>query len=315
MICCHDSKQSYKAESIGAYNQVTVVGDSLQYKQVIEPALMDSMVFGRPFEGLFFPPTSRLATRFYNPSLYNRHKNLRNVIIIQKGKPKIEFYYDSIAAPQTIVKIYGNKNLDYKSLISFYADSLTNTFVNTDKRYLNKLFVKNNIKQKPFLDSLGYQMLLPKSFDLIKTTTNFCWYREDVNEDILNTMFYVAPAIDSITTKHLIDMRNVFNKRHVESTKQGDYATTDTIVTPTINQLKQSAKEDVYEIRGNWSMVKEMMGGPFITRVIHNKEKQQLYFADCFIFAPNVDYYNSTKNKKRTYLLQIESFLSTFQKK
>ncbi|MGA0232528.1 MAG: DUF4837 family protein, partial [Saprospiraceae bacterium] len=57
------------------------------------------------------------------------------------------------------------------------------------------------------------------------------------------------------------------------------------------------------EFRGVWEMTKSFAGGPFITYLIVDEEKNELIYADVFVLAPG--------SEKRNMMMQLDYIIKS----
>ncbi len=71
---------------------------------------------------------------------------------------------------------------------------------------------------------------------------------------------------------------------------------------PMFTYVKTINNRYAIEARGIWELENDYMGGPFISYLIHNPDKNELLFLDGFVYAPQED--------KRNYVQYLEHLLS-----
>ena len=338
----------YKKPSSGPINLVSVFSDEDLYKQ-LEPALGDTLLFGKVFPGLYYPPEIMFGIRHFNESNLDRFNSTRLILNIKKGEPSIIIDKDKFAKPQGYVEVQGNSPQEIVDLLYKNQDSILDTYRWADRAFLLEDYKDKAIGNTPSLDSMGVSLLIPKDFKKAKSNKNFVWYRKDevntitnrdaknnlVNKssfDILNILVYKVPynkeelnlqdAIkisDSITAKYTEGGK----EPQMEYIKQGndsikvevkDYVQVEKnpILMDSYDFRKlttSAANTSTYESQGWWSMTLSQMGGPYTIKAILDKKSHQLYIAQAVLFAP----LNQGKSKKRDYLTAMEGLFTTFK--
>ena len=64
-------------------------------------------------------------------------------------------------------------------------------------------------------------------------------------------------------------------------------------------------KKYTLEARGIWEMENDYMGGPFITYLVHDPNKNELIFLDGFLYAPGQD--------KRDHIMALEHIFKSLR--
>ncbi|SZD71816.1 Uncharacterised protein [Candidatus Ornithobacterium hominis] len=339
-----EQESSYRPDSSGPINLVSVFSDPLLYDK-LEPGLNDTLLFGKVFPGLYYPPEVMFATRPFSMGVFDNFKRTRLVLKIEKGAPKIELSKDKYAKPQGFVNVSGESNEQILELLYQNQDSILDLYRWADRTFLLQGF-KEKSKSTPQLEKLGINLLIPNDFKLAEENKNFVWFRKDevntvhnrtannniVNHssnDILNILVYKVPFKKSdLELLDLIKIRDSVNAKYTKGAREPEYQyigvdsikllVSDFIQTepePVLRDffdfklIQNQNKQKTYESQGWWSMSLSQMGGPYTTKVILDTENQELYIADAILFAP----LNQGKSKKRDYLTQMEGLFTTFK--
>lgn len=342
-----ETQQAYKKTSTGPLNQVSVFSTEDVYKS-IEPALEDTLIFGKVFPGLYYPPEIMFATRFFDSKNFNRFKYTRLVLNIKSGEPHLLIEKDKYARPQAYVEVQGKNNAEIIQLLQKNQDSILNTYRWADRAFLLDGYADKTKSSTAELDSLGVSMLIPNDFKMVEANTHFVWYRKDkvntitnrnanndlVNKsssDILNIMLFKVPyKKPSIDIKEAIKISDSIMGIYTEGGKepQVEYIGKDSLKVfvkdhvqveknPMLRdfydfkQIKPNPSDGVeeYETQGYWSMTLTQMGGPYTMKLLLDKKNKTLYAAQAILFAP----LNQGKSKKRDYLTSMEGLFTTFK--
>ncbi|MDO5509182.1 MAG: DUF4837 family protein [Weeksellaceae bacterium] len=343
--CQSESTTTYLPESSGPLNQVTVFASEDWYHSM-EEGLRDTLMFGKVFPGLYYPPEIMFGTRQFDPALLNRFKNTRLMVEVQQGTSSISIEQDKFARPQAYVQVTAPSPQEAVTLLQQNQDSILRLFRNTERRFV-LAGESHKDQDKTDLKALGVDMLIPKGFVKSLNEENFLWYRRDfvntienvhqsdqgvVNHssiDLINLFVYKVPFYKpEVTIEDAIAIRDSVFRLHTKGNRapQQMFVGADSLRVMTedhlqtekepmlrdfydFRQVSRDSSQSVYETQGYWSMTLTQMGGPYTMKIIQDHNNNMLYIADAVIFAP----LNQGKSKKRDYLTQYEALFTTFK--
>lgn len=243
---CKDvTENNYREESSGPINVVSVFSEEDLYQDLIE-GLEDSLILGKNFPGLYYPPEVMFGNRHFDADLIKRFKTTRLILDVQKGVPSIEFEKNKYSKPQAYVKVTGNSADEILSLLRENQKELLENYRWADREFMLDGFKSKARQDKSALDQLNVEMLIPRDFTVVEQQPNFVWFRQDkfntiqnrderdqglvtdTSQDILNLILFKVPyakkeitmqqahfILDSITklyTKGAKDPREVYVK-------------------------------------------------------------------------------------------------------
>lgn len=343
--CGSETGPSYLPESTGPLNQVTVFTSQDWYAQM-EEGLRDTLLFGRVFPGLYYPPEIMFGTRQFEPAVFNRFNNTRLIVDVKQGEKSISIEQDKYARPQAYILVSGQSPQDIATQLQQNQDSILRIFRNTERRFV-VMGEANKSQDKSPLRNLGVDMLIPAGYQKTMEKENFLWYRRDfvntiqnVHEadqgivthssvDLINLFLYKVPFHKSeVQIEDAIAIRDSVLRTHTKGNRppQEMFIGPDSLRVMTEDHLQTemepmlrdfydfrkvsaSNNQSVYETQGYWSMTLTQMGGPYTMKIIQDHTTNNLYIADAVIFAP----LNQGKSKKRDYLTLWEGLFTTFQ--
>lgn len=334
-------KQTYHAASTGPINLVSVFSDDKTYQE-LEEELNDSLIFGKIFPGLYYPPEIMFAHRHFNTENFNRFKTTRLILDVKNGTPKIEFTANKFAKPQAYIEVSGQNSLEVLELLKENQDSIISFYRNTDREFILQDYKKESKKDISPLNDLGISMIIPNDFSLAENKDGFVWYRKDYNnivqnrdnknalvthasQDILNLLFYKIPyKKDRLNKQDFYFLKDSITQKYLKGNKEpiaqenSKIVITDHVqveMNPMLSdfydfeKVSETATQITYEAQGFWSMTLSQMGGPFTSKIILDKNNKELYIVDAILFAP----LNQGVSKKRDYITTMESLYTTFK--
>ncbi len=153
---------------------------------------------------------------------------------------------------------------------------------------------------------LGVQMRVPKSYFMAVNDEDIVWVRKETQKYSSNIMLKKMPYTDQsqLTREHIKAVTDSLGK-YVSSQVPNTYIKINDVDLPMFVDAKTINNNYALEARGIWEMENDFMGGPFISYLIHSPEKNELLFAQGFIYAPG--------EKKRDYMRYLEYLISTIR--
>lgn len=348
---CKDKGEStYREDSSGPISLVSVFSSDEMYKSLQE-GLQDSLVFGKIFPGLYYPPEMMFGTRHFSSDLFNRFKTTRLILDVQQGDPSLEIEKNKYARPQAYVRVSGNTPEEILQQLQQNQDELLSVY-----HWADKAFILDGIKSKArgdqsALDRLNVELLVPHDYRVAEQDESFVWYRKDnfntiqnrdsrdggiitdSSQDILNIMVFKLPytkadldmehahaILDSVTKTHSYgakEPREVYVK-----TNQGQDSIK-TLMTDHIRVEPNPMLSDYYDFKKledtNEKAVYETQGW-------WSMSLSQLggpFTAKFILDKQNQQLYvadavmfaplNQGVSKKRDYLIFMESLFTTFK--
>lgn len=153
---------------------------------------------------------------------------------------------------------------------------------------------------------LGVQMRIPKSYFTAVNDDDIVWIRKETQKYSSNIMLKKMPYTDqSQLTRESIKAVTDSLGKYVSSQIPDTYIKVNDVDLPMFVDATTVNNNYALEARGIWEMENDFMGGPFISYLIHNPEKNELLFVEGFVYAPG--------EKKRDYMRNLEYLISTIR--
>ena len=235
--CKNGTETPYYEDSSGPINLVSVFSSTETYNN-IESGLRDSLVFGKIFPGLYYPPEIMFGTRHFDAELIKRFKTTRLILDVKSGNSSIDFEKNKFAKPQAYVKVTGNSPEEILHLLQQNQDSLINFYRWADREFMLADFRSKSKQDKKDLDALGVNMVIPNDYTLVENNADFVWYRKDNfntiqnvderdngivtdrSQDILNILLFKVPyAKDEITQDEAYNLFDSITKLYTKGGK------------------------------------------------------------------------------------------------
>lgn len=308
LTACNDI--SLKPNSTGAANEILVViDDSINNSAVGDSlfAILNQDVPGLNQSEPYFN-ISRTNTKNFADIL----KPARNIIIVNINNTyshtKISHYKDQWSKPQSILKINGFDIADVANTISKYEDEILQYFIKAERKrsisYQTRYSERDAMKKVK--DKFGFSIVLPKGMNRFKNEDNFMWIANSSREVNQNIVIYTYPYTenDAFTREKILHKRDSVMMLWIPGPSPDSYMGTEYRYNPPI--ARETSLENgnyAMEVRGLWTAIGDIMGGPFVSISCLDEKNQQVVTVEAFVYAPN--------KYKRNIMRQLEAILYT----
>lgn len=305
-------KISTKPNVTGAANELLVVIDDSIAKSVVGDSLF--AVLNQDM------PCMPQSEPYFNLSITSHKgftellKPVRNIIIVNIGDAyshvKLSDENDKWAKPQSVMTINGPDKQSVAEAIGKYDKDIINYFVKAERkraiayqRHYGERAATDSIKNK-----FGFEMVIPKGFNRFKSDENFLWIANSNKEITQNIVVYTYPydCSKTFTREMILHKRDSVMMLNIPGPSEDSYMGTEYKYEPPIfsNTMLENGAYAA-EVRGLWTVIGDVMGGPFVSISTLDKENGRVVTAEGFIYAPN--------KYKRNALRQLESVLYTIK--
>ncbi|MEW5845487.1 MAG: DUF4837 family protein [Bacteroidota bacterium] len=240
--------------------------------------------------------------------IFKSHRNIIfNDVVKGAKEPKMSLKRDVWAAPQTILYISGPSYQSIQDLLVKERNNIVNIFEQAERDRV----IQNAItyEEKPIRETLenkyGVSMYFPKGYRLNFDHDTIAWISYETPLTSQGVILYTFPYTEknTFTVDYLLKKRNEFVKTIGGPTK-GSYMTTSSFIVPQLTDMMY--KNRYYGVmRGLWDVYKHPMGGPFISHITVDEQRQRVIVAEAYVYAPS--------KEKRNYLRQVEALLYTME--
>lgn len=140
------------------------------------------------------------------------------------------------------------------------------------------------------LKNNNYALKIPKTYRIAIENDEFIWLRKvsSTREQQFGILLFESPFTDTsdLNLSHLLSVRNRFTKTYIPGEIEGSYMKYSDVIVPTVKK-SQYANRPAIDIYGWWNVSGDYMGGPSHIKVIVDKSRSRLIFAEGFLFYPN----------------------------
>ncbi|MCQ2336807.1 MAG: DUF4837 family protein [Paludibacteraceae bacterium] len=241
-------------------------------------------------------------------------KPARNIIIVNVGdlysRVKLSNEENKWATTQSVMTINGPDIESVASAIGKYEKDIINYFVKSERKrsisyqsHYPEAKAMERVKEK-----FGFTMVVPKGFNRFKEADDFMWISNSSNDVRQNLVIYTYPynCTEAFTREMILHKRDSVMMINIPGPSEDSYMGTEYKFEPPLfyNNALESG-DYAAEVRGLWTVIGDIMGGPFVSVTCLDKEQNRVVTAEAFIYAPN--------QYKRNIMRQLESILYTIK--
>ncbi|MDX1684438.1 MAG: DUF4837 family protein [Saprospiraceae bacterium] len=329
------SQYRSKPKALGVANQITVicedklwegqVGDSLSYYlESVYPVLPrpEPLFDVRHFTAFEIQVEElRRELRTYLICVNTRDTSSRTYKLVEKhlgaealdvDTAKLKRIRDKWATDQLVLYFLAPGEDALANAVSAYFPKISEQVREHDlkqikaKTYLQK---ENREAIKTIEDKLGVHMRIPGDYIIAVEEDSLIWLRKDYEDITVNLMLQLLDynSQEQFSRAYMKKIRDAFGLQYVSSSSDGSYMRINDEDLPMYVFKREINGHYTLEARGIWEMENDFMGGPFVSYLIHLKERDALLFVDGFVLAPG--------HKKKEIMQQLEVIVGTLGKK
>ncbi len=337
--CANDAIPSLERQSqaIGMLNQATIVAD----KDIWEGAPGDSLrsYMEAPFPIMPQPEPIFNIQHFSGEQVLEdpNRKHLRTLIfladlsdtdspttgIVRNGigdenvlRAKEESSFGSIAIRdkwargQLIIYVFGHGEEKLANSFVKHYPAIAKRIRDIDAKMLySQTYLKGESKRHQELleGKFNMSMIVPADYIVAHDESDVIWMRKETRNLSSNILIHKIPYTDKeqLSEEGLKSIRDALGKKYVTTIVENSYMRVNDVDLPTWYKNKTVGDNFAIEARGIWEIKGDFMGGPFISYLIHNADKNELVFVDGFIHAPS--------KPKRNFMNHLELIFSSIK--
>lgn len=165
------------------------------------------------------------------------------------------------------------------------------------------------------IDKIGVNIRIPGDFKLAKYNPKqkTMWVRRDARQAIANIIVKRLPytSKDQLTKEGIKKIQNDVGKI-VTTRVEGSYKRINDVDLPMFVEEKTINGLYTIEAKGIWDIVKDFMGGPFVSYLMLDEANGELIFVEGFLHAPGrVKASDPVQSNKRDLMQEVELIVSS----
>ncbi|MEN0002866.1 MAG: DUF4837 family protein [Bacteroidota bacterium] len=165
----------------------------------------------------------------------------------------------------------------------------------------------NKALMRDVKEAFDIELRIPSDYIGAMNDDNFIWMRREIPEVSMNLMVTKVPYTDQaqLQKEGIKAMRDTIGRKYISSELPNTFVRINDIDLPMLVTQREINGTFAVEARGIWEVVNDFMGGPFVTYVFLDPQKNELIFIDGFVYAPGKD--------KRNYMQYLEHVITSLK--
>ncbi len=339
LACSPETEKSLdiRKKSHGAYGEIVLVMDTALWEGELGNALKEC--FRQPFPGLpqaeaeftlrVVPPESfsgllRLASNIVVVATFDSESKSSQLMktwftdesISKVGEESDLYKYvrrDEFAKDQYSLYLFGENSSDLIQNLNSNCDELKDFFNQRErKRIAREVFSAKEQKgiSKAIKEKYGFGFRVPFGYDVAVQEKDFLWMSQ-LGTDLFRNLFIAWKPYRSeeqFEIDSIVKWRDRIGRKYIFGSGEEDtssYLITDQRYLEVESRVISFNQNYAIETRGLWRLKNFLRGGPFLSFVLTDPERERIYYIEGFLYAPN--------QIKKGMMRELEANLYTFQ--
>jgi len=308
LLSCDRKQEKQTNETSGKTNEVAVIIDDQLWNGEVGDSIRNkfaSPVLGLPQEEPLFS-----LNQYPVKLLEGFMGNSRNIIVVKKeAKSQFRIQENEYATPQTVVHISGSTVQELLDTIQA-NDSLIVDRIKKSEIKLLQQKIKNDslFDTQKITEKFNIKIDVPIKYRMVMHGKRFIWLKKEITSGNLSLVFYQIPLSsvkdNSNAANRIIRIRDSIGSIYIHGAVPKTRMITEPAFSPYLSKTKIFGR-DAFETKGNWELLHDFMGGPFINYAIVDKANNRILVIEGFCYAPS--------KQKRDLMFELEAIIKSVQ--
>lgn len=231
---------------------------------------------------------------------------------LRKAKEQNDFNtkvgYNKWAQGQVLVYLFAQSQQSLVSAMQKNFSGIASKFNKSDEEQFEATLYfggENGTIKEKIQERYGMQVRIPSDYFVAIENAKTTWLRKETEFLSSNILIHKTPYTSEaqLTKAGIKKLRDQLGKEYVSTEIKNTYMVTNDVDLPMLTKAIDLNGAYAIESRGIWEVENDFMGGPFISYLVLNKEKNELIYIDCFVHAP--------AKKKRDFMMHLEYIIGS----
>lgn len=308
LVSCNKKTVKRTTDVTGKINNVSVIIDDELWNGEVGDSVRNK--FASPVLGLPQEEPNFTLNQYPVKLLEGFMSNSRNIIVIKKAaNSQFKIIKNEYVNPQVVVHISGRTVQELLDSIQSNDSLIIQSFKKSEIEVSQKQLLLDSVNYSQKLsEKFSIRIPIPIKYKMVMYGKKFVWFKKEITSGNVSLMFYELP-LTSIKTnqniiKQIVKKRDSIGNIYIHGAVPKTRMITEKAFSPYLSETKIYGKK-TYETKGNWELLHESMGGPFINYAIIDEKNNRILVIEGFCYAPS--------KKKRDLMFELESIIKSVQ--
>lgn len=243
--------------------------------------------------------------------LFQKH---RNIIIAEFDpsleKAKTEALHNVWSQPQVVIRILAPNDEAFVEEFNKRREQLFRLVRNSEYARLKKAYLSApaTLSQNRVKEKFNINLNIPLGFNIVLEEPDFIWMKREASKYDQGIFIYKRPytSINQLNDANIILLRDSLTRKYVPGPLPPEKKITYMAIELLFPPLRRETTIDgnyAVELRGEWKVEGDMMGGPFVNYTVIDTLRNNVIWLDGYVYNPGGD--------KRDALMHVEGVLQT----
>lgn len=307
--CKKDKAEDFKMDSQGPIGEVMVVCKKESLRTDLGEAIRS--ILQSPYAGL---PTAEssfdidsLPSNLFS-GYVKRHRNILEIVVNPKARNILVKKDDVFAFNQNYMLLEAKSDTAAARILRENKDIILDYYEEGEVKRFAKYYNSSHSSVTDTIASLlGFTVSCP-DFGVKRKSKDFVWISKETKHTSLAVLLYSVPYVsqEQFSVDSLVKIKNQFLKKYVEGPDAGTYLSIEKLV-PVVSKITKLKGHYTVNMRGSWTLVGGIMGGPFVMNAVLDEDNQRIIILDSYIFAPE------TRFSRINFLREAQGVFNTLE--
>jgi hypothetical protein len=306
LVSCKSKDKKPNSVTYGKTNEVSVIIDDQLWNGEVGDSIRNK--FAAPVLGLPQEEPIFSLNQYPVKLLEGYMSNSRNIIVVKKeSKSQYRIEKNEYANPQIVVHISGQTVQEILDTIQKNDSQIISEIKASEiKVFQEKIKHDSLYDTKDITDKFNVKLNIPVKYKRVMHGKKFLWLKKEITSGNLSLVFYQIPLTsvkdNSNPIKRITHIRDSIGRIYIHGAVPRTRMITEPAFSPYLSKTTIFNRQTI-ETKGNWELLNDFMGGPFINYTIFDKPNNRILVIEGFCYAPS--------KQKRELMFELEAIIKS----
>jgi hypothetical protein len=242
--------------------------------------------------------------------LFQKHRNIFIVEFDQGlSSVKTEAKKNVWSQPQIVIQVKAPNPEAFAEELRKKGASFFNLVRQTEYARLEKAYksAPATVSENKIRKKFNIDLDIPLGFNVVLDEPDFLWMKRDAGKYDQGIFIYRRPylSMNQLNYENIILLRDTLTRQYVPGPLEGSSHMSVELLFPPVSKDVNIKGNFAVEMRGEWKVEGDMMGGPFVNYTVIDTVRNQMICMDGYVYNPGGD--------KRDALIHVEGIFHTLR--